>query len=533
MLKNNSNNKNPLIDLKKEKAITEEQGTGDSVKNDHRREFVERIEKVSDQENQAQINKKDKIGDLDENWKLRQEVLRLKHRLEDIEIKEKKKPIMSRVTARLDLRKNNTTPETVPEEPVIKEALKPLPRKKRLLEFPDNFLWGTSTSAYQVEGGNVNDWSVWEKSKARIDYLKKNNLNPKDYISGQACDSYNRYEEDFDLAKSLNNNAVRFGIEWSRIEPEKDTCNVTVINHYRDVLSAAKKRGLKTFVTLWHWTNPVWFAKEGGWAGKEALTYFNKYVELVIKELGADIDYWITLNEPTVHVANGYLNGKFPPNKRNIFLADRVIRKLARAHNEAYDLIHNYFPNAQVSITKLRNYIEPAHKWLPIEVAYANMFNYFANKLFFKKIKNNFDYVGLDYYFHDRIVWYPPFIKNKNKQVTDMGWEIYPEGIYHVLKYLSRFNKPILITENGVADESGGVRSQFIKDHLYYVHKAIKEGIDVRGYFYWSLLDNFEWAHGYGPKFGLFKVDRKTFARTARPSAEVYRKICKENAVEV
>ena len=407
------------------------------------------------------------------------------------------------------------------------------PKEKEILKFPKGFLWGTSTSAYQVEGGITNDWSDWEKKRVENKQFKKTKKIAEDYICGQACDSYNRYEEDFDLAVGLNNGVVRLSVEWARIQPKRNTWDIEAIDHYRQVLAAAKKRKLKTVLTLWHWTNPPWIAKGGGWANKKTVDYFLEFVDFIIKELGAQVDYWITLNEPTVHVVNGYINGKFPPGKKSILKARTVFNNLAKAHNLAYDSIHKHFPEAQVSITKLNNYIEPARKWMPLEVVYSQLFNYFANKLFFNKIKNHFDFVGFDYYFHDRIVWYPPFIKNKNKQVTDIGWEIYPEGIYHVLKDLSRFNKPIFIMENGVADESGGIRSQFIKDHLYYVHKAIKEGVDIRGYFYWSLLDNFEWDKGWGPKFGLYKVDRKTFKRTPRPSAEVYRDICKNNRVEI
>jgi len=161
------------------------------------------------------------------------------------------------------------------------------------------------------------------------------------------------------------------------------------------------------------------------------------------------------------------------------------------------------------------------------------LLDYLANTKFLNKINNHLDYIGFDYYFHHRVVWYPPFIKNKNKKTTDMGWEIYPEGIYHVLRYLAKFNKPILILENGLADKDDKYRAGFIKEHLYWIHKAIKDNVDVRGYFYWSLLDNFEWAGGYGPKFGLHEVDRKTFERTPRPSAKVYAKICTNNAVEI
>lgn len=397
------------------------------------------------------------------------------------------------------------------------------------IKFPDGFLWGTSTSAYQIEGGNVNDWSEWEKSAVRINKLIKNKKAPKDFISAEACDSYNRFKLDLDLAASLNTNAIRLGIEWSRLQPKKDMWDVDAVKHYQKVLAEAKKRNLKTVVTLWHWTNPVWFAEEGGWAGKDAARYYLDYADFVIKNLGGDIDFWVTLNEPMIHIFNGYIKGNFPPAKRNIFKARKVFYNLVKANNSAYKLIHSYFPNSKVSITALVNYFEAARSWFLPEKILAYIFNYYWNHKFLKNIKNYCDYIGLDYYFHDRIIWYPPFVKNKNISKTDLGWEIYPEGIYHVLKYLKKFNKSIYVLENGLADGEDNLRAQFIKDHLFYIHKAIAEGVDVRGYFYWSLLDNFEWDKGWQPKFGLFMVNRVSFARIRRPSADVYAEICKNN----
>ncbi|MCK5319982.1 glycoside hydrolase family 1 protein [Candidatus Parcubacteria bacterium] len=403
--------------------------------------------------------------------------------------------------------------------------------KQKKLKFPNGFLWGTATSAYQVEGGITNDWSEWEAKRAKSKKFKNKKLNPDDYICGKACDSYNRYEEDFDLAKSLNTNAVRLGIEWARIEPKKGVWDVKEIKHYAQVLAVAKKRGLKTVVTLWHWTSPLWIAKAGGWANKETITRYLRYVDLIVNELGGNIDYWVTLNEPNLFTFFSYITGKFPPEKHNIFKANKVMNNLVKAHNNAYDKIHEYFPNAKAGITGLYNYIEPAHKWNFVELFLAKFIHKIWNKNMLDKTIKNSDFIGCNYYFHDRIVWYPPFKKNLNKLVHDKGWEIYPEGMYHILKFLQKYKKPIYILENGLADRGDKLRKQFIKDHLFYVHKAIKTGADVRGYFHWSLLDNFEWAEGYAPKFGLFTVDRKTFERKARPSAKFYGEICKTNSI--
>ncbi|MFH1744903.1 MAG: glycoside hydrolase family 1 protein [bacterium] len=400
------------------------------------------------------------------------------------------------------------------------------------LKFPKNFLWGTSTSAYQVEGGIENDWSEWEKSADRINKLKKRGLNSDDFICGQACDSYHRYEEDFDLSVELNNNAIRFGLEWARINPREGEWDKKEIEHYIKVLKSAKARNLKVVATIWHWTNPIWFSEKGGWTNRKNIKHFLEYVKVVVENFGEYIDYWITLNEPMIHISNGYLTGKFPPNKKNLFSVRKVFNNLVETHNESYKIIHTKIPNAQVSITNLTNYFEPALKYHPQERMYSAIFDYFWNQRFLKKIIKHVDYIGVDYYFHDRIIWKAPFVKNKNEITTDMGWEIYPQGIYHVLKKLSKYNKPIIIMENGLADAEDKYRADFIKDHLKYVYQAIQEGADVRGYFYWSLLDNFEWASGFEPKFGLYKVNRETMERTARASAQVYAEICKNNSIK-
>ncbi len=395
--------------------------------------------------------------------------------------------------------------------------------------FPKDFLWGTSTSAYQIEGGITNDWSEWEQSSARMLELKKSGKNPNDFICGQACDSYNRWREDIELLKNLSCNAYRFGVEWARIEPEPGKYQLKEIEHYRQILKELKKNNLKTVLTLWHWTMPVWVVREGGWENKKTIKCFSRYVDLVVKELGNYVDYWVVLNEPLIHAFNGHLIGKFPPQKKSILAAIRVLHNLAHGHSIAYDIIHKYYPGAQVSITQIVNYFEPAHKHCLVEKFLVSLAHYFWNDWFLEKVKNKLDYIGVDYYFHDRIIWHPPFRKNLNKRVSDLGWEIYPAGIYHIIKYLHKFKKPILILENGLADASDKYRADFIREHLYYVWQAIDDGVDVRGYFYWSLLDNFEWALGFAPRFGLYETDYKTFTRRPRPSAKVYAKICKSN----
>ncbi len=392
-----------------------------------------------------------------------------------------------------------------------------------ILKFPEDFLWGLATSAYQVEGGIENcDWST---------PYPKNGGRP----AGRACDHYNLYEEDFDWIKKLNQSAFRFSIEWSRIETEEGEFDKKEIEHYRKVLLALKKRNIKSVVTLWHWTTPLWLAERGGWANKRAVDYFVRYTKVIAEELSNLIDFWVTLNEPTVpfipgYLRFGYVTGHWPPQKRNIFLAWKVYRNFVRAHKKAYQIIHDFEKRAKVGITLDCAYVEPYYKKSPMNRISVFIWRYLHNYLFFDLTKKYQDYLGVNYYFHNRLK-FPFLLRNENKVVSDLGWEIYPEGIYYLLKELKKYQKPIYITENGVADAEDKLRKNFIRDHLFWTHKAIKEGVDVRGYFHWSLMDNYEWGRmgGFGPRFGLIEIDYKTLERKPRPSAFYYSEICKNN----
>ena len=429
-------------------------------------------------------------------------------------------------------------------------------------KFPDGFLWGSATSAHQVEGGNFNDWTEWEhanserlaaeaarrhaKTHMRIpDYILErypNPLQPENYISGKACDHYNRYEQDFDIAKSLGQNAHRFSIEWSRIEPEEGKFSEAEIEHYRKVILALRQRGLEPFVTLWHWTNPTWFAKRSGWLNKDSPKYFERYVNKITLSLeDVKVNFWITLNEPEVYVGASYFSGQWPPQKSSLISGIKVYQNLIKAHQLVYKKIHQISGNSLVGTAKNNSFYEPFSDYL-LDRLVVRLNHYLRNEWFLNKIKNYQDFIGLNYYFHDRVKFSLTlkspggiFVRNKNKNesINNLGWEIYPEGIYRVLKDLKKYDKPIYITENGLADANDEKRAKFIKEHLRWVHKVIQEGVDVRGYLYWSLLDNFEWDKGFWPRFGLVEVDYKTTERRIRSSAYEYAKICKNNALEI
>ncbi len=386
------------------------------------------------------------------------------------------------------------------------------------LKFPKDFLWGAAVSSYQVEGGIENcDWS-------------------KDFPAGKACDYYNRYEKYFDLARKLNHNVHRFSLEWSRIQPEEGRFDRREIEHYRKMLLALRRRKIKSMVTIWHWTLPLWLSRRGGWQNRQSPNYFDQFVRFVVQELDDLVDFWITINEPMIYISLAYLFGEFPPHKRNILKSLEVFRNLVKAHKKAYVTIHDFNRSAKVGVARNCAYITPFRKDSIFDNCGVLAWKYLHNRLFYDFTDGFHDYLGVNYYFHNRIRFTPlrfPFFAcdNENKNISDLGWEIYPRGIYYVLMYLKEYNLPIYITENGIADAADRKREKFIKEHLKWVHKAISEGANVRGYLYWSLIDNFEWTHGFEPRLGLVEMKYKTLETKVRRSAYEYARICEKNEV--
>lgn len=419
-------------------------------------------------------------------------------------------------------------------------------QKQKILKFPKGFYWGAATSAHQVEGGNHNDWTEWEKENAKRlaresesmcarwmpawNEIKNQAQDPKNYISERACDHYNLYEKDFDIAKSLGHNAHRLSIEWSRVEPEEGKFDEKEIEHYRQVIMALRERGIEPFVTLWHWTLPLWISRQGGWTNKKTIKYFSRYVEKMAR-IFEGVKYWLTLNEPDdVYTFFSYGKAVFPPAQKSFIKAFKVLNNLIKAHRNSYAIIHSVNASAQVGFANNIIFFESGKHWS--DKIIKTVSDYFWNFWFFKKTMPLNDFIGLNYYHHNRIDG-RRFNQNSHERVTDLGWDICPEGIYFVLKKIKRYNLPVYITENGLADAEDNKRGEFIKDHLYWIHKAIKEGIDVRGYLYWSLLDNFEWDKGFWPRFGLVEVDYNTLERRIRPSAYTYAEICKNNELKL
>ena len=409
--------------------------------------------------------------------------------------------------------------------------------------FPKNFLWGASTSSHQVEGNNHNDWSEWEKKNAgRLakeseskfgqlaawSHIKEEAQRPESYISGIACDHYNRFKEDFDIAKHLGHNAHRFSIEWSRSEPEEGKFDDKEIEHYREVIKALRDRGLEPFVTLWHWTMPLWMAEKGGIISKEFPVYFERYVRYTVEKLKDGVTFWMTLNEPTAVIGAAYKSGQWPPQKRSAVLALRAFRVLADAHSRAYKTIHEINHNAEVGCGHGLWYVEPRNARSLLDRWAARFYRFFANHYFFRLTgRGVHDYIGVQQYRYF-YVRFPQVLQSPKAPVSDMGWELMPEGTFKILMEMKRYGKPMYLTEHGLADADDSRRAWFIAETLKNIKKTMEAGAYVRGYFHWSLMDNFEWDKGFWPRFGLVAVDRKTLGRKIRPSALEYKKIIQE-----
>jgi len=398
---------------------------------------------------------------------------------------------------------------------------------EKSLSFPNGFLWGAATSSYQIEGGIENDWSKWEKSASRIRDLKRRGLHPTDFQSGKAANSWEMMEEDIECLKKINATAYRFSIEWARVEPQEGKFDEAVLKKYTHFVKRLQEEGIEPFVTLWHWPVPLWLHKKGGWAKPMIVDYFKKYSERIVRTM-PDVTFWITLNEPNIFVGDSFLTGKWPPQKKNLFAYYRVLCHMVCAHRKVYDMIKNINSQTQIGIASPNIYFEAAGGFIN-RLLKAGA-DWWWNHWFLDRIKDKQDFIGLNFYFHNLINY--GFTKNKNERVSDFGWELYPKGMYYVLKDLEkRYHKPIYITENGLADEKDTQRAWYIMEILKNIHRALSEGIDVRGYMHWSLIDNFEWAEGFTKKFGLFEVDRKTFERRPRSSVKVFAEIAKHNAL--
>jgi beta-glucosidase len=397
------------------------------------------------------------------------------------------------------------------------------------LRFPPGFLWGAATSAHQTEGCNENtDW--WRSEQAGL----------VPHQSGDACDSWTRWPDDVRLLQDLGLNAYRLSVEWARIEPSPGQFDLEALEHYRDIVLAVRAAGIEPLVTLHHFSNPLWVSDAGGWINPRIIDRFAVYTERVAEHLGDVVRWWVTINEPTVFGLFGYVSGAWPPHRRNDFAGYlRHTRHVLRAHAAARRAIKSRDPEGMVSMALHLNPVDPVRYGDPTDHAAAWLYDWLWQGRILRAARADLDWIGVNYYFRILVRWdvlpwrffEPPQMGPHNK--TEYGWEIYPKGLYRVLRRVGQLGKPVIVTENGIADADDDQRTRYLVGHLRQAHRALREGVDLRGYIHWALIDNFEWAEGFSKRFGLAAVDLATKQRRLRPSAEVYREIASTNAVSV
>jgi beta-glucosidase len=355
--------------------------------------------------------------------------------------------------------------------------------------------------------------------------------------------------DDFDLARALGHNAHRFSIEWSRIEPQQGAWDEAALDHYVQVVRALRAREIEPLVTLHHFTCPAWFQERGGWERDDSVGLFERFAKHVLERLAPDVRFWITINEPTVYVKRAYVAGSWPPHRRTaLWRGCKVLRNLLRAHRAAYRIAHLNRHDAWVGFAHSAPYIAPHDpaRMLDRFAAATRRFvlNHLCLKLMARWGRLPLDFIGLNYYARELVRWEPrglawlvgnepaTTLDGAARRYNSLGWEMFPIGLTAVLREFSRYGLPLMITENGIATEDEAQRTEYLETHLQALAVAIDIGVDVRGYCYWSLLDNFEWAEGFSARFGLVGVDFATQRRTARPAAHAFKQVCQSNAVQ-
>jgi beta-glucosidase len=436
-----------------------------------------------------------------------------------------------------------------PPEPLLPAESPPSDSR----QFPPGFLWGVSTAAYQVEGNNHNaQWYEWETA-GRI---------RSGDCAGIACDWWANAERDFDFARDLGLNALRLSVEWSRIEPEEGRWNPQALERYRELLQALVERGIRPMVCLHHFTNPAWFEKKGAFLHADAPVLFERFARYTVEGLRDLCQDWVTFNEPNVYAASGYVLGEFPPGQvGQISTAIRVTSALARCHLLVYRMIHELQPQAQVGWAQHYVVFEPVatmfDRWV------AGLLNETFNGTFLQLVERGrlrfplslldghasdvegaCDFVGLNVYNRLHVafdplnlgqlfsrIFVPDHVPQGDPGVERPYGEAYPKAVRVAVERVSRMKKPIYILENGVPDAQDRIRPWLLVNVVKELHLLMSEGHDIRGYFHWTLTDNFEWTEGWRLRFGLIELDPATQKRTVRPSGRLYSDIVRANGL--
>lgn len=435
------------------------------------------------------------------------------------------------------------------------------------LSFPQKFLLGTGTSAWQVDGPKNCPHSNWSRYEQRMQQGwwnsdKEYPVVPEENRCGAAANHWNRLQEDTQLMKNIGVNASRFSLSWSEIEPAEGQFNHDAVKHYHEEIDILRANGIVPMITLVHFDVPTWFEDKGGFEKAENIWFFVRFCTEMFAEFHDKVDLWITINEPGVVAFQTYFRGVYPPAKRSMGLTAEVTKNLMLAHVAAYQTMKKMPGGDKAMIGIVHDIVqyEPYHPGNGVELAMTNIINHIFHEAitnFFITRKFQFyfpiwlqplfglvpatadasfeleanekilDFIGLNYYSHVLWNWQNPAGSSYRPGdiPTDMPYGIYPEGLYRAIDTCSKMGVPIYITENGLADAKDDRREQYLKQYLYVVSKAIKDGYDVRGYFYWSLYDNCEWdmhLDGDPKSYGLYTTNFTTFEHTLRPSAYYY-----------
>lgn len=390
------------------------------------------------------------------------------------------------------------------------------------LHFPPHFQFGTSTASTQVETAFEHDW---------VNHVARDGN-----IFDRTTDHELRREEDADIISSLAP-WYRLNFMWSKLQRGPlEPLDEKTVDEYLEFVHLLKRKGTRLMLVLHHFANPAWFAARGGWERFENIKLWVDFARKVIDKFGDHVSIWNTFNEPNLYTSLGWIASEFPPHKKNIFLAYRVINNIAAAHAIVYDYIKQKYPFAMVGISHNCTVFEPHNA---LGIAPAKVFDYLFMQYApsrFKKI----DFFGMSYY--ARITFDPfpitfletPEKVSQLKKPHDDMWEYYPQGLgICIRRYWRKFRKPIIITENGICTHDDTLRVKAIRDYLKVVHGCISEGVDVRGYYHWSTWDNFEWSLGPSYRFGLYSCDRETMRREKKPSADVYSKVAFSKALDL
>lgn len=419
-------------------------------------------------------------------------------------------------------------------------------------EFPEDFEFGVATSAHQIEGGGKNsNWTDWEQTK---DHKGRPRI-ARGQVSGAACDHWHRFREDIALMKELGVRTHRLSLEWSKIEPSPGSFDEVALAHYHEVFDAHREAGIEVAITLHHFTHPSWFEAMGGFERRENVDHFVRFAERVFDEFHRESSLWFTINEPEILAAMGHIVGVFPPGARSVQRAGEVLANLLHAHTAVYEALKSKPAGQSVRIGIVKNIfqMDPYRRWSPLDwwgaraadrLMNERILQYFERGVFelvmpplvSVRYENaagprSLDVVGLNYYSHLTLSAEPwtkarARVRLRPHEVpTDMIFAAYPEGLYRALMEIKRLGVPIYVTENGIADAKDDRRADWIRRYLFALQRAMQDGVDVRGFYYWSLIDNFEWVEGYDMRFGLYEVDYATQARRLRPGGAVYREV--------